>query len=412
MSKPTRFLMVSTHCEQTTGYSKVAYNLLKQLSTLSPIVKTFHFGFQRIVNVPGGIRKLENIIQYDAAANEDPKQQGFGFNKFAEYVDTVNPDIIMIYNDPIIINQFLDSIKNMPKTFKIWVYLDLVYEYPDQGLIRNIENKSDRIFCFTEKWKKHLLSRIPATSVPIDVMEHGVDTQIFKRISDTERIAVRKQMDIPADATVFLNMNRNSERKRLDLSIMAFARLVKQNPDKLLYFVFVTGMNPQSGAFYNPIQIYMSEIQRLGIDPMTYGQRVIVVDTNRQLFDDNGINKIYNACDYGVNTSNGEGFGLCQLEHATTGAPQVVIDSGDYHSFLNENVAEIIEPSSYSYLSLGSGIGAISKSASVDEITSAMSRILSNKNIDECIKIGSSRPWSKICDPFLELVATHNNKNV
>jgi hypothetical protein len=79
---------------------------------------------------------------------------------------------------------------------------------------------------------------------------------------------------------------------------------------------------------------------------------------------------------------------------------------------IGENVAEIIEPSSYSYLSLGSGIGAISKSASVDEITSAMNRILSNKNIDECIKIGTSRPWSKICDPFLELVATHNNKNV
>jgi glycosyltransferase involved in cell wall biosynthesis len=405
-------MLVSTHCEQTTGYSKVSHNLLKQLATLHPIVKVFHYGFQRIVNVPGGIRKIENVIQYDAAANEDPKQQGFGFNKFAEYVDTVCPDVVMIYNDPIVINQFLEAIKNIPKTFQIWVYLDLVYEAPDQGLIRNIESKADRIFCFTEKWKKHLLSRIPSTTVPIDVMEHGVDTKVFHRISDAERIAVRKQMDIPADATVFLNMNRNSERKRHDLTVMAFARLVKNNPDKPLYLVVVTGMNPQAGAFYNPIQIYMNEIQRLGIEPLKYGQRVVVVDTNRQLFDDNGINRLYNACDYGINTSNGEGFGLCQLEHVAAGAPQVVIDSGDYNAFLNKDVAEIIEPSIYSYLSMGSGIGTIAKSATVEEVATAMERILSNKNIDECIKIGTTRPWSKICDPFLELVVTLNNKNV
>jgi glycosyltransferase involved in cell wall biosynthesis len=412
MSKPTRFLLVSTHCEQTTGYSKVSHNLLKQLATLHPIVKVFHYGFQRIANVSGGIRKIENVIQYDAAANEDPKQQGFGFNKFGEYIDTVCPDIVMIYNDPIIVNQFLDSIKNIPKTFKLWVYLDMVYEHPDQGLIRNIENKSDRIFCFTENWKKHLLSRIPTTSVPIDVMEHGVDIQTYKPISDIERISIRKQMDIPVEATVFLNVNRNSERKRLDLSIMAFTRLLKNNPDKLLYLVMVTGMNHQAGAFYNPIQIFMSEIQRLGIDPLKYGQRVIIVDSNRQLFDDASINKIYNACDYGINTSNGEGFGLCQLEHIATGAPQVVINSGDYHAFLSKNIAEIIEPSIYSYLSISTGVGDIAKSASVEEVTEAMQRILLNKNSEECIKTAASRPWAKICDPFLELVVSHTNNNV
>ena len=107
-TKPTRFMLVSTHTEQVTGYSKVSHNLLKQLSTLHPVVKVFHFGFQRSVTVAGGIRKTENIIQYDAGANEDPKQQGFGFNKLAEYVDTVSPDIVMIYNDPIVVNQFLE----------------------------------------------------------------------------------------------------------------------------------------------------------------------------------------------------------------------------------------------------------------------------------------------------------------
>ena len=36
------------------------------------------------------------------------------------------------------------------------------------------------------------------------------------------------------------------------------------------------------------------------------------------------LNLIYNACDVGVNTSTGEGWGLISFEHAATGAPQIV----------------------------------------------------------------------------------------
>jgi glycosyltransferase involved in cell wall biosynthesis len=411
-TKPTRFMLVSTHTEQVTGYSKVSHNLLKQLSTLHPVVKVFHFGFQRSVTVAGGIRKTENVIQYDAGANEDPKQQGFGFNKLAEYVDTVSPDIVMIYNDPIVVNQFLESIKDVPKTFKLWIYLDLVFKGADQGLLRTIESRADRIFCFTQKWKDYLMTRIPTTDKIIDVMEHGVDTQIYNRVSDTERIGIRKQLNVPADGIVFLNMNRNSERKRLDLSIMAFARLVQKNPDLPLYIVFVTGMSPTSGAFYNPIQIWLNEIEVLKLDSLKYGGRVICVDTNRQLFDDKSINGIYNACDYGINTSNGEGFGLCQLEHLATGAPQVVIDVGDYQSFMTPAVSEIVPATEYSYLAMSAGIGSIAQTAPVADIVAAMDRILSNTDKDECIRVAGTRPWYRICDQFLELVATHNNANV
>lgn len=408
MTKPTRFLMVSTHTEQTTGYAKVAHNLLKQLSTLHPVVKVFHFGFQRSpVRPPAPIRPLENIVQYDAAANEDPRQQGFGFNKLAEYVDTVSPDIIFIYNDPIVVNQFLEALKPVEKTFKLWIYLDQVYEGCDQGLLRNIEQAADRMFTFTELWKQKLLARIPTTEKPIDVLEHGVDTHIFKSLGESERIATRKQINLPADAIAFLNVNRNSERKRLDLSVMGFVRLVATRPELPLYLVFVTAVNPQNGAYYNPIQIYINELKLFNLDIVKYGQRIVCVDNSPpKILDDKTIASIYNACDYGINTSNGEGFGLCQLEHLACGAPQVVINSGDYRAFLTDDVAEIVEPSNYAYLALTAGIGSHSKSASAEEVSAAMGRILSNKNTEACVKIAESRPWSKVCDPFLELVVT------
>ena len=198
MAPPVRFLLVSTHTEQVTGYSKVSYNLLKQLGTLAPLVKIFHFGFQRTpARLPAPARPIKGVIQYDAAANEDPKEQGFGFNKFKEYVETVNPDIIMVYNDPIVINQFIQQVKDVPKSWKLWVYLDQVYKGADMGLLRNIENAADRIICFTDTWKQYLLTRLTTPNIKIDVMEHGVDSLVFKPLSDSERNGIRKNLNIP-----------------------------------------------------------------------------------------------------------------------------------------------------------------------------------------------------------------------
>lgn len=405
---PTRFLLVSTHTEQTTGYSKVSHNLLKQLATLHPVVKVFHFGFQRSsARTPKPMRPLTNVVQYDAAANEEPREHGFGFNKLKEYVETVTPDIIMIYNDPIVVNQFLESIKDLPKTFKIWVYLDQVYEGADLGLLRRIENTADRILCFTEGWKDHLKTRLTTATLPIDVLEHGVDTITYKPTTPSERMAFRKQINVPGDAIVFLNVNRNSQRKRLDLSVMGFARVLVTNPNA--YLVIVTGVKPEAGAYYNPLAIFMNELKKLGLETTTYGQRLITIDTTppAAYFNDDTINQMYAASDIGVNTSNGEGFGLCQLEHMATGAPQVVLDIGGYRAFMDESTGVLIKPSSYEYLSQLSGVGSTQAWATGDEVSAAMLKaigMLSPETSAKCVKAATDRPWSRICDNFLESI--------
>jgi hypothetical protein len=89
----------------------VSYNLIKQLATLGPAVKTFHFGFQRHPSHSSVRKYPEGVVSYDAAANEDPKEEGFGFNKIHEYLEMVNPDVVMIYNDPLIIHRFVEAMK-------------------------------------------------------------------------------------------------------------------------------------------------------------------------------------------------------------------------------------------------------------------------------------------------------------
>jgi len=407
---PIRFLLVSTHTEQVTGYSKVSYNLLKQLGTLQPLIKIFHFGFQRTpARLPSPARPLTGIIQYDAAANEDPKEQGFGFNKFKEYVDTVNPDIIMIYNDPIVINQFIQQVKDVPKSWKLWVYLDQVYKGADMGLLRNIENASDRIICFTEEWKKYLMTRLTTPNIKIDVLEHGIDSLVFKPLSDGERAGIRKNLNLKAGDKVFLNMNRNSQRKRLDLTIMAFARLLKKFPDAPYHLLLVTGVKPEGGAFYQPLQIYLNELELLGLDNLKYGTRVTIVDTTapQAYFNDDAINQLYNVADVGINTSAGEGFGLCQLEHMATGAPQVVLALDCYKAFMNDKTSVQLPTTSYSYLQMTAGVGLTEYTTTAEAVAEGMEKALAmcgRETSEACVALARTRPWSKICDDFLESV--------
>lgn len=409
MAPTTRFLLVSTHTEQITGYSKVSYNILKQLATLQPVVKVFHFGFQKAqLKTSKPIRSLPSgIVQYDAALNEEPREEGFGFNKFKEYVDMVNPDIIFIYNDGIIVNRFLEALqlKDGKPSYKIWVYLDQVYKNLARQLVENIENNADKIFTFTDKWGDHLKSYLALESQSkVHTMEHGVDKSVFFRLTDHERQQVRTSMKIPSDAKVFLNVNRNSERKRLDLSIMAFIDIISRDPSTPYYMVFLTGAKVEVGGSYDLLTIYTTEIARRNMDINQYRDRIVIVDNSPPtLILDEAVNQIYNACDVGMNTSNGEGYGLCQLEHLATGAPQVVLDVGDYRAFMDDECAVFIQPTDVQYLPARFGLGLYSESATYSSVADGMLKSLSILQ-SVCVKKVSKHSWSRICDPFLEMV--------
>lgn len=343
-----RFLLISTHTDQMTGYSKVVSNLLQQISTV-PEVKVFHFGFQRHPNRSNIRVPPKGVIQYDAAANEDPREEGFGFNKINDYVETVTPDIVMIYNDPIIIYKFIEAMKyeKGKSPFKLWIYLDLVYK----GLVNPLSNKInecvDKIYLFADVWKNEYSKYGPAP--PISIMDHAVDPTVFSKLDQSTKLMLRASNNIPAEAIIFLNANRNSGRKRLDLSIMGFVELMARNPSKPYYMMFVTAVNPQANPHYDIQRIFGTELEIRNMPIAEFGKRLLIIDSASMQIPDSKINELYNITDIGINTSDGEGFGLCQLEHLYTGAPQVVTDIGAYSSFLTDEVATFIPSIGYSY---------------------------------------------------------------
>jgi glycosyltransferase involved in cell wall biosynthesis len=407
-----RFVLVSTHTDQTTGYSKVAHNLLKQLSTLSPKVKIFHFGFQRHPNKPNHRKVPDGIVQYDAAANEDPKEEGFGFNKIYDYLDMVNPDVVMIYNDPLIIYRFIEAMKHErgKSSYKLWIYVDQVYEGIAQPLIDKINEHADRVYCFTDIWKQKYLSYGLHTDVRI--LEHAVDSATFSTLSAKASNQVRRNMNIPDDAIIFLNANRNSQRKRLDLSISGFVEYLSRSPEKKVYMIIATNVNPQSGAYYDVLRIYQMELQHRNLPFDLYMNRLMIVDTAPpNVLGDDGINQLYNAADVGINTTDGEGFGLCQLEHMFTGAPQIVTDVGSFRTFLNTDVAEFIPCGDRTYQAGSMPLGFYSPTFSVASIADAMDRMISTLNEKRiAARNYKFKTWSQVCDEWLEDVLTESSK--
>lgn len=402
-----KVLLVSTHIDQTTGYSKVSFALVKQLASLGPTVKTYHFGFQRHP-ARAGLRKYpDGVKSYDAAANEDPKEEGFGYNKILEYVETVEPDLIMIYNDPFTIYRFLEALKHEKGTssYKLWLYLDQVYEGIAKPIMDSLFAHADRMYAFSSKWKTILESY--GTGVDIRVLEHAVDPTIFTSMSPQARAGVRQSMNIPDDAVVLFNANRNSQRKRLDLTIQGFVRALKTGANLVL--ILATGLDPQRGAFYDLQRIFLEEVKEVGLDPATIANRFLLIDTTSEkaLLDDAAINQLYNAADLGLNTSDGEGFGLCQLEHLYTGAPQIVTDIGTYRTFLTDTVATFIPPAFRAYFSGGMPHGGWYPLFDPEAVSKAI--LDAAARLPEMRKSASSYPfssWATVCDGWLEDILT------
>ena len=165
----------------------------------------------------------------------------------------------------------------------------------------------------------------------------------------------------------------------------------------------VTTVDPQKGAHYDIQRIFHDQLTRAGLDLNLYTKRMAIVDTAPpNTLNDEGINQIYNMCDIGLNTSDGEGFGLCQLEHLYTGAPQIVTDVGSYRSFLPSSVATYIHPGPLVYQAAGMPLGLSAPSFNPSDVADAMQATLENYiKMRAAIADMKFKTWTDVCASWL-----------
>ena len=346
LGKKLKFLLVSTHCHQYTGYSKVSYGILRQLAKL-PWLAVTHFGFQKFPQqqFADGYRPYPAGVEViDAAAGEEPFEQGFGFKQLPDVIKKVQPDIVMIYNDMSVVGKFIIEMDKagVSGSTKTWVYCDQVYTTQLQGYLDMLNLKAERIFTFTSGWKQCLKDQ--GVNRPIDVLLHGFEADLYKPLPRNE---IRKNLKIPEEAFVYLNVNRNQPRKRYDILVMAFVELVVKYPTKPIFMMCICDKGEKGGWWL--FELYQRELKLRGVPIDQFGGR-LMISSQDMVFKDEDINVFYNCADVGVNSADGEGWGLCNFEQMGVGVPQVVPNLGGFKEFCNKDNSSLVEATQKYYL--------------------------------------------------------------
>jgi glycosyltransferase involved in cell wall biosynthesis len=342
--KRLKFMLVSTHAHQFTGYSKVSAGILEQLAK-KPWLDLTHFGFQRHPQTPPNFRTYPSGVDViDAAALENPPQQGFGYQQLVDSIRKKHPHVVMIYNDMAVVTRFLEEIRKagINRDFKLWIYCDQVYDCQLQGMIDILNRDADRVFAFTSYWKKQLKDQ--GVTRPLSVISHGFDPSTFFTVP---RDMARKSLKLPEDAFVIMSLNRNQPRKRYDIMIMAFVELVVKYPNKPIVLLCICDKGEKGGWWL--FEIFVRELKRKGVPIEQFGNR-LMISSQDMVFKDEDVNILYNIADIGISTAEGEGWGLCTFEQMGVGIPQVVPDLGGHREYCTKDNSILVKPKYRYYL--------------------------------------------------------------
>lgn len=382
-SNKKRVLFCGTYPIGTSnGYSKVVYYICKYMGIYDDIELTI-YGFQNVNNTKGSeIRNniSSNIKLHDAMATENPKRNGFGEKEIGDYIKKNPQDIIIIFNDSIVTTSLTTTIVkecwDEKNNFKLISYMDQVYPYQKKDYIKILNTYFDAIITFTPYWES--IAKKLGITKKIYHFPHGFDENIYYPI---DMNVSRIYYDLPLNDFLVLNLNRNQPRKRWDITIIAWTKfLIKvYNNDSSKNVKLIVGT--QKDGYWNLLDIFENEIKFTDI-PWEYAKNTIHFIEQPQQLSDKDINILYNACDIGLNTADGEGFGLCGFEGAALGKPQISSYLGGMIEFLSDEYSIIVKPTVQIYLDCKSvGIGGKAELCSPDEFAEGFWKYYNDENL-------------------------------
>ncbi|HXO21999.1 MAG TPA: glycosyltransferase family 4 protein [Thermoanaerobaculia bacterium] len=304
-----------------TGFARVLHSLL---SNLEERYEFHHLG----INYRGEAHGCGWEI-YPAGADGD----FFGTNRLGALVDQIRPQLVFLLNDPWVLGNYMGPLRERQESLKVLAYSPVDAGPIEPGMVEPLQFL-DRFVAYTRYGRREIEQAVARVREhdpgfpfpPMEVIPHGVDTGLFFPYSggngapagDLAAGRTRARAELFGrpefeDAWIVLNANRNQPRKRIDVTIKGFALFARDKPENVRLYLHMgvedIGWNV----------VYLA--RRHGIE-----DRLILTADEKFLpaVPDEVLNRIYNACDVGLNTSLGEGWGLVNLEHAATGAAQVV----------------------------------------------------------------------------------------
>lgn len=386
------------------GYSRIANILSNYLAEQNHNVYYLGISNFNTNNVERYIHPNIKIIDALLEEKKNNSNELYGVNVICDLIEEIKPDFLFLYNDIIVISRIFNNFikRNIKRDFKVFTYLDLVYEYEKIELVNHVNIFSDLIIVFSDCWKDNLMN-MGISENKIYILPHGFDTNIFYPV---DKMVSRKNFDFNEDDFIIINNNRNSYRKCIDKTIDAFIKFLKiKNYDpKIKLFL---NMNFE-GDYDILNQIKISCLT----NKIDYESVINNIYKNKLSgsISDEMLNYLYNSCDIGINTCIGEGFGLCNLEQGGIGKPQIVSGVGGLCDIFTNNYATIIKPVCELYIPNNIDFhGGYVKLCSTDDFVNAFIKYYDNRNLIEVHgklsreTIINKYNWFEILSNFLDL---------
>jgi len=298
---------------QATGLAGVLTALGRQLARTWQVSAFLH-GLGH-----GAAARLDDA---DVVVAPEHDRCGSTLASFRQTVGRVAPDAILLLAQPWKAPELIELAASRRPRVPVVVYMAIEGRPVDPSIGLPLHHV-DLCVLYTSTAERDLHDLLGTAAPSTTHIGHGVD-QAFRPLSaDREPMSPSARADLrrrlwPAAPAFWhrpmvLNVNRAYRRKRLDLTLAGFA-LARQKVDASLY-LHVAGLSA-----YEQDKLE-TQIAALGI-----GDSVMlnaVNPTGRPLPKPELI-RLMNACEIGITTAMGEGWGLGSFEHAATGAAQIV----------------------------------------------------------------------------------------
>ena len=371
-------MFFATYPTQPTGYARIGNILSNHLAQVGHDVHYIGISHFPVTAIERDIHPFIHLI--DALAErKDGSTELYGVDIICQKIQEIKPDLVFIYNDVIVINRILNEFiqTKIEKNFKLCLYLDLVYTYQRLLYFQNIQAWADLILVFSDCWKTNLI-QIGVPAEKIGILPHGIDRDLFQPMAS----ATAKQiMGFAPDDFLVLNTNRNAYRKAHDITIEAFIKFLKNhyyNPKIKLFLNLLT----HSTQGYTILDLIKVICLKNDADYEKVVLKHIFIRPSDLYLADEKLNTLYNACDVGLNTCLGEGFGLCNLEHACLGKPQIISQVGALADIFQPEYATLIKPVADLYLSsLTEDHQGYLQICSSDDFAEALGKYYADRNL-------------------------------
>lgn len=242
----------------------------------------------------------------------------YGQSRFVEMLGIVEPDAVVMLNDPFVVWKFL--FKNNWDDQKILLqYRPILAYMPVDGT-----NQPETWRVLDKVTTPVLMSRFGRTWLPdAPVVWHGVDTDSFRPVKEgpyttgdkeiRSKRDAKKALGYDPDGFLIVRVDRNSRRKDFASTFKALTPVMKKYRDIQVHF------------HCKPVGEDGVELPQLFSREPDIADRFFVPGDHdtKHGWAENDLAILYNAADLVVSTSWGEGFGLTLAESVACGVPVI-----------------------------------------------------------------------------------------